>query len=737
MTSPLPTRGAPEERRLAVVLFAEVVGLSRLAETLEPAAYTNLAQGLWLKLDLLLEEQGGYVFNHIADTVMAVWGAPVASENDAQRAVQAGLTLIRTLPSYLQLVGLPEQNEQLAGLQARVGVELGTVVSGSLGKRQEYTVMGEVVRLAARLQQAAQPGQALVGESIQRLLAGRFELHPADSSAGAFVVSELAGARARYLSLDSLETVMVSREAELRRLEQFVQPNMQAGRQTSNLNGQPLNQPGRQTSSLPQTGSLAGLLPKTGTLPGLPGRQTGMLPARPSLLLVTGEAGVGKSRLLLEFNHLLDASQTQANILRARGLDQTCDVPFYLWRVAWMNYFGMREKDPPDKLRQQLLREVQKLWGNELSAITGVETAHLLAHLLGIPWPDSKTLSGLLVDPPLLRQRLFELTRELLRRMCGEQYTSKRTILIFDDLQFADSSSLSLLAWLLDPSVPGAAGSLPLLIVCAARPDFLKNHPRWQNIGLTLELGPLPVDPAMVAQAYPILRNLPREALAMIANLTDGSPYFMEELVKSLVEAGLPLTPEGSEAVQAYLRAHIPETLRGLIQSRLDSLSHEARAVALLAAVVGRVFWVGAVVEEAMVADPQAGQSVPGSAREVIERLVQGALRQLIRAELAFPRANTSYSLGQEYIFKHNLLREVAYSLIPDRHLAHYHRTVANWLTAQPSADLRSMAAEHFERAGDNASAARQYQASAELAFMVGDSEQAHSLLEKAKRLQA
>jgi predicted ATPase len=167
----------------------------------------------------------------------------------------------------------------------------------------------------------------------------------------------------------------------------------------------------------------------------------------------------------------------------------------------------------------------------------------------------------------------------------------------------------------------------------------------------------------------------------------------------------------------------------------LDILSHESRSVVQLAAVVGRVFWVGAVIAAARVAEGIGTGPLVAVPDAVIERLIQDALRQLVRAELAFPKANVAYSDEQEFIFKNSLLCEVAYSLIPVKNRFRYHLAVALWLAEHDNVDFKIMAAEHFELGGALAEAAKHYEAAAEFALMRGATVNAEELMAKAREL--
>jgi predicted ATPase len=203
----------------------------------------------------------------------------------------------------------------------------------------------------------------------------------------------------------------------------------------------------------------------------------------------------------------------------------------------------------------------------------------------------------------------------------------------------------------------------------------------------------------LVALAYPDLQSLPEELLNIIGAKAEGNPYFMEEIVKSLVKSDILGQKTSAEEIQKYLLSNIPESLSATLQARLDNLSREARAVALMASVVGRVFWVGSIIAQTKSAALPGSMPMTNAPDAVVERFIQDGLRQLVRAELAFPRKNSQFSDEQEYIFKNTYLRDVAYSLIPNRSRAELHLIVAKWLEKHVDPAYKSMAQEHKKSA--------------------------------------
>lgn len=632
----------PEERRLATVLFADVNGFSPLAEQLDYETVSDMVKSIWLNLDKVIELHDGYIDKHLGDGIMAVWGAPFAGDNDAGEAVSAGLDLVKALDEYCKTTRVPGAEH----LKLRVGINSGPVFAGYVGTRNEYTVIGDTVNVAARLEQIAEPGTVVIGENTLRMAQGSFRvkaLEPTHTKGRAELVQpyrvegRLANpGRIRYQSADSLVTNMVGRDDELGKLKFIYDRVFETD--------------------------------------------------KPVMALLVGEVGIGKSRLLVEFSNYLESLGEDIHILSTRGLAQASKVPFYLWRVLLRNRFGVREADSSPVAAEQWQHGVESVWENEQPA-SRVEATQVLGEMIG--------LAGKPIPSPEQLLRIFYLMRELLRQM-GKR---KRLILILDDLQWADRESMQLLAYLLTTEIP----PMQMLLVGAARPEFIKAQPQWHNQARVMMLDPLELSPEMVKKAYPDLKNLPDSALREIALRAEGNPYFLEEIVKSLVKAGALAEGAPPEELHTRILAQIPESLRATLQARLDNLSREARTVALLASVVGRMFWVGAVMAEARATTLPGANPTFSAPEAVIDRFIQDGLRQLVRAELAFPRSGSRFSQEQEYIFKNSYLRDVAYSLIPNRSRALYHKAVADWLRAKTDPAFQGMALEHEKNALDSA----------------------------------
>lgn len=677
MTSPLPYY--PEERRLATVLFADIQGFTTLSENLDFEDLSDLIKEIWERVDSIIESHGGYIDKHIGDAVMAVWGAPHAREDDAECAVTAALELQTALVDYAK----HSEREGAHELKMRVGINTGSVLAGYVGARGEYTVLGDTVNIASRLETTAQPGVVVISESTYRLVRGLFKLHHLDpllvkgktEPLVAFLVEEKLSQpnRVRYRGAGGLETHMVERETEMARLNELYQA---ARRSTT-----------------------------------------------PTFVLVRGESGLGKSRLLLEFLNRLEVGERLVTLFSVRALEQASRAPFFVWKTLWQSRFGFSDNDPRDAARDKFLRGVQSLWGVRLGPVSAVEAAHVIGCLIGLEWEGSPFVKRLGNDPEAISKRAFEMTRELFCRVCA----ASPTVLMFDDAHWADAGSLSLIEYLIGTN----SVSLPMMIICGVRPGLLRSHRALSQSAEIINLNPLPTTSEVVAKAYPALSKAHKDILIQLAKRADGNPYYLEEMVKSLIGSHI---NADDVTLSDRLKNQLPDSLHALLQARLDSLAPEARWVALLASVVGRAFWVGAVLAEARQA---SGTGMLNLTDGKLESAVTQGLSELVRAEIAFPRVGSLFSGEQEYIFKHSLLRDVAYELLPHKYRKQYHLAVARWLMTYTSSDFISTVAEHLEKAGSNVEAAQHYEQAAQYAQSRGALEEAGWMQTHATELRA
>jgi class 3 adenylate cyclase len=665
----------PEERCLVSVLIGDILGFSTLADQLDPEIVSGLMRDLWSHFNKIIEEHGGFIDKQLGDSIMVIWGAPESLEDDAERAVSASLELLAGLNEFKEKTKHPEAKSLLL----RLGIHTGLSLVGYVGVHGEYTVLGNTVRIAQRMEENAEPGSIVVSEATYQSIRGAFQvkrltpiqLIGTKKLVNIFqILEELPQpTKLRYRGRGGLETILVGREEEMARLEDLFQHTRQQN--------------------------------------------------KTQLVLVSGEMGVGKSRLLFEFAGQLETENPELTVMSSRALEQTSQVPFYLWKELWSNRFELNEDDPVESARNKTINGVLTLWGKALGEVTAVEVAHFLGDQIGVQWDKSPYLESFNTDPKLRTERSFLLQAELFNR------ASQRgpVVLILDDLQWADSGSLAMINYLWKST----DREIPLLILTCAGSEFIQeNLELFQDVE-QIELKPLLVSSEIVRNAYPALKKAPDSMLSALAERAEGNPYFLEEMVKNV------LGSEGFSLEEGDQLPFLPGSVEELLQSRLDSLSMEGRATAFFAAVAGRVFWKGAVLA-AFRGSPGVTKALGVSNHNIVGK-VQAALDELMEKELAFLRVGSAFSGEREYIFKHSLLQEQAYQRLPENLQAECHLVVAEWLAERASPERSVCVAHHFEEAGVYDKAQAYYTKAAEHARSKGYDEEADDLQYHARTL--
>jgi len=265
------------------------------------------------------------------------------------------------------------------------------------------------------------------------------------------------------------------------------------------------------------------------------------------------------------------------------------------------------------------------------------------------------------------------------------------------------------------------------LILTCARTDFIQNEDVDFHNAVKIHLEPLPVSVDLVREAYPVIKDAPDDLLMALAQKAGGNPYFLEELVKNVLSSE-------TWGIDDYRHIdHLPETLADLLHSRLDSLSLEGRATAYFAAVAGRVFWKGSVLE-AFRKSPNVTRALSVSSHNLVGQ-VQNALDELMEKELAFLRVGSAFSGEREYIFKHSLLQEVAYHRLPEENRHECHKAVADWLAERIGSERSICVARHYETAGISNKAQDFYTRAADHARSIGQMEEADDIQYHARTL--
>jgi class 3 adenylate cyclase len=553
---PLPSERTGDERKFVSALFVDIVGSTALAEAMDPEDWREIVAGAHQRVAEAVRRYDGTVAQFLGDGVLAFFGAPIAHEVDAERAIRAGLVIQASIGLY---AGELQQRGVTSGFQVRVGLNSGLVVVGKLGDRQhaEYLAVGDAVNLAARLQSAAAPGTILVSESTSRLAGPVFEFEDLGKMSfkgktAPVQVYRVSGERkgaARVRGVPGVVSPLVGREAELARLTE-VSKSVQDG--------------------------------------------------QGSVVSIIGEAGIGKSRLVTEWRRSAEEGlRSGANIRWAEVhcLSYGSAIPHQMIVALLRALIGVSEVAVEDTVSDALRRNLVEALTNEGEEANEIDEVYaFLAHLLGLRLDENLAARIRYLDGrALLAQYVSAGKRFLAGLACRAP-----TVILCDDVHWADPSSVDLTAELLT-----VAAGAPLVFVLMSRPDppaagwRLITRARALPAITSVEIHLEPLSGADSARSVGNLLNsgtLPESLRTLVLARTDGNPFFVEEVLHMLMEQGALARVEDGSATGRWAltrevqEIEIPETLQGVLAARIDRLAEDAKHVLQVASVIGRRF---------------------------------------------------------------------------------------------------------------------------------------------------
>lgn len=617
------------ERRVITMLFCDVKGSTTAAEKVDPETWTEIMNGVFEFMIRPIYKYEGFVPRLMGDAILAFFGAPITHEDDPQRAVLAGLEIQQGIKPYADEIRLKHGLE--FGL--RVGINTGLVVVGEIGSdlRMEYTAIGDAINLAARMEQTAQVGAIQISDETYKLVAPFFDVEPLGEV-------EVKGKSAPIKTYQILRTK--STPGHLRGLEGLTSP----------------------------------LVGREAQLAALKARMEDLAQGTGSVVAVMGEAGLGKSTLIAE----LRKSQNDSNPVWLRGdsLSYTRSIGYYPWRQVIRRSVEATEEDSPADVRHKLG------YACERCALPGGDIPFLEAMLAVESEESAKAVMGFQGDA--LNQRMVDAARGFLRGLAFD----RPLVIVFDDLHWSDEASLNLL---LDTS--DLSASHPILFICMSRPDTTAAS--WNSIQKMREkLGDdfhsIDLAPLQVNQTETLLNNLlgvkdlPKPILDLIVEKAQGNPFFVEEIIRSLIETKQLIRENNHwRAAGDSAKISLPNTLRGVLSARIDRLPETSRHVLQNAAVIGRLF-------DVRVLKP-------------LTRLNGG-----LEAQIQYLReVSLIEALQNEYAFRHVLIQEATYESILIKKRAELHRKIGeimeNLYTSRVE-EFAPLLAYHFYSAGDDRS---------------------------------
>ncbi len=629
------------ERRIITILFADVKGSTAIAEQLDPEEWTEIMNGAFERLIPAIARFGGTVARLMGDAVLALFGAPVAHEDDPYRAILAAIRMIDDLRPYQEQIrgrlleaGLkPDPTD----FEVRIGINTGLVVVGRVGSdlSGEYTAMGDAVNIAARMEQTAKPGTIQISQDTYRHIASIVQTKPVGEilvrgKSDPLLTYEVLGLRANIGELRSasgLDAPLIGRDDEMEILRRS-RVHLQQG-----------------------SGQIACLI---------------------------GEAGLGKSRLIHE--------------LRLETLDSSL--------IEWYDTFSLSfEASQPYGLLQRLLRRVCECAQNDSPEIVKRRIIRLVQTLPEEMRAQMNSVLGSLFSLELENglQSLSgeELKRELFAAMGAFwQYQAELhpVIIVLDDLHWADAASVELVRHLF-----AIAEHAPIFFLCVFRPD--RQSPAWSLKQLAendyhhryqeLWLSPLKAHESdTLIDSLFQASDLPKEARDLILKKAEGNPLFVQEIVWEMIESETILPTEDGEGWRLagdIGEIDVPDSLEAVLVARIDRLQENTRRTLQLAAVIGRSFYYRVL--------------------DLIATNVDRLDQQLLTLQQVGLIQETARIPELEYIFRHVLTQEAAYNTILLKRRRHFHQRtgeIMEQLFADRLDEHAPLLAHHFLRSGDH-----------------------------------
>jgi predicted ATPase/class 3 adenylate cyclase len=616
-----------EERKRVTVLFCDLVGFTAASDRADPEDVRARIRPYHTRLRRDIERFGGTVEKFIGDAVMAVFGAPVAHEDDPERAVRAGLHILEAIADL-------NQEDANLGLAVRVGVESGEVVValGARPERGEGLVAGDVVNTASRLQGAAPVGGVLVGPGTY-------------------------SATRQVFDYQALEPVVLKGKAEPVPVFQALAPRARFGTELTRSFATPMV--GRQIDLGIVTGAFQKAVQETTV----------------QLVLVAGEPGVGKSRLVAELRSFVDAWPEPIRWRLGRCLPYGDGITFWALGEIVKAEAGILETDPPG------------VAAAKIDAMIPEDTPDA-------PWLRARLrpLAGLPAPEAALAEN-FAAWRAFLELLAE----GRPSVLVCEDLHWADEAMLEFVDQLAD-----YAQGVPLLLVGTARPELYERAPRWaasaRNVARVNLRALTAAETARLVSNLLGMADPPAEVQQALWDHAGGNPLYVEEFIGLLKDQEILRRADAGWRFDTNAEIPLPPGVQGLIAARLDTLGSARKRMLQDAAVVGQVFWAGAVAE---MGDQDQDQ-------------VQAALHELARKELIHPARRSSMAGQAEYSFTHALIRDVCYAQIARADRGQRHRRAAAWIermAGDRAADHAEILAAHYTTALELARAASDPQA--------------------------
>lgn len=628
----IPLKG---ERRIVTIMFADISGFTAMSEQLDPEAVRDLMNDCFELLVPIIAKYEGSVDKFIGDEIMALFGAPTAHENDPERALRSALEMVEALDDF--------NAKQELDLGLHFGINTGQVVAGGVGssRRKEYSVMGDAVNLAARLEDASESGEILVGPDTYRLTSTLFTFE-----ALAPIRVKGKAERVNAYRLKGLKSGVLSRKKLLR--ERVGSPLVGREREFALMADRV------ETLSRGQGG----------------------------IVSIVGEAGLGKSRLVEETREFVTTQEQHGSLqwFEGRTLSFVQTVSYRPFQEILMQYAGITEEQSESEAWNRLEQYLTRLFGDETATVLPY-----LASLMALDVKGDYAERVRYLDGEAMGRQIFLATRRFFESLAQES----PLVLVFEDLHWVDESSALLLEHVMD-----LVRRAPILIVGVSRPAPMTPAARLSEVMETtfaeyhsqVRLSPLSRTGSerLVGNLLEV-DNLSPQVRDMILKRAEGNPFFVEEIIRSLVDSKQLIRDPVKgrwKPLETVKSVVIPETIQGVVMARVDRLTEDVRQVLRTASVIGRSF-----IYQVLRAIEDADLKLDGCLDEL-------EATEFIRLKRRSP--------DLEYIFKHALAQQATYESILLQKRRELHSRVAHaieTLFAERLDEFYTVLASHFAQA--------------------------------------
>ena len=661
-------------QRQMTALYMDVSDFAELLyESEETDAVQRDIDRLWHAFEGIAEDHGGKLESRTGEAGLIIWGRAETNESDPEQAIRAALQMKETIVTQAE----KRWGESEEELPFKAAITTGPVLL-TRERSGDTKASGATITLAGRLKEAAPPGELMISHDTYTQVRGVFtvgQLPPVRMRGRSepLEVYQVLEARPRAFrqqarGIEGVETKMIGREPELKILQDALTLTMEDG--------------------------------------------------ETQVVTVVGEAGVGKSRLLYEFFAWVQLMQETVWFFEARATQPSMLQPYSLTRDLFSFRFGILDNDPLPVVHQKFEEGIAGFMNGDTNNV-----APMIGQLVGFDFSDSTIVQPKMEDPESFHREALGYLGEFFLTA-----TKTNPVLIqVEDIHWADERSLDLLNGLARENT-----EIPLFIIYMARPGLYDRRPSWgegQEFHARLALNPLSrLDSRrLVREMLKRVDKVPTELRNLIIERAEGNPYYMEELIKTLIDDGVIIKGDDEWTIEMdrLNPDRVPGTLVGVLQSRLDSFPAGQRALMQRASVVGRIFWESAVAHLSVKEGTTAG-------------VVASMLNDLRRREMVFKREEAAFEGTAEYGFRHAILRDVVYDTIVPRQRREYHKQVAEWLIKAGKDRLDEynlLIAEHFERAEEMALASEYTSRAAQVAAIRGTIDESIAVASRALAL--